>query len=44
VGERDTATAAACALGWEAGARLFRIHEPGPVRDALAVAAATRPR
>jgi dihydropteroate synthase len=44
VGERDTATAVACALGWEAGARLFRIHEPGPVRDALAVAAATRPR
>ncbi len=44
VEERDTATAAACALGWEAGARLFRIHEPGPVRDALAVAAAMRPR
>lgn len=44
VEERDTATAAACALGWEAGARLFRVHEPGPVRDALAVAEATRPR
>jgi dihydropteroate synthase len=44
VEERDTATAAACALGWEAGARLFRVHEPRPVRDALAVAEATRPR
>jgi dihydropteroate synthase len=44
VEERDTATAAACALGWEAGARLFRVHEPGPSRDALLVAEATRPR
>jgi len=44
VEERDVATAAACALGWEAGARIFRIHEPGPVRDALAVAHAVRPR
>lgn len=44
VEERDAATAAACALAWEAGARLFRVHEPGPVRDALAVAEATRPR
>ena len=38
--ERDVATAAACALGWMLGARLFRVHAPGPVRDALAVAAA----
>ena len=44
VEERDTATAAACALAWEAGARLFRVHEPGFARDALAVAEATRPR
>lgn len=41
VGERDVATAAACALGWVLGARLFRVHEAGPTRDALAVAAAT---
>ena len=38
VTERDTATAAACALGWMLGARLFRVHAPGPARDALAVA------
>lgn len=44
VEERDTATAAACALAWEAGARLFRVHEPGPARDALVLAEATRPR
>ena len=44
VEERDIATAAACALGWEAGARLFRVHEPGVTRDALAVAQAVRPR
>ncbi len=44
VEERETATAAACALAWEAGARLFRVHEPGPARDALLVAEATRPR
>lgn len=44
VGERDRATAIACALAWEAGARLFRVHEPGETRDALAVAAAVRPR
>jgi len=42
--ERDTATAAACALGWEAGARLFRVHEPAPTRDALAIAFAIRSR
>jgi dihydropteroate synthase len=43
VAERDSATAAACALGWEAGARIFRVHEPGPVRDALRLAAAVHP-
>ncbi len=40
VEQRDIATAATCALGWQAGARLFRVHEPGPARDALAVARA----
>jgi dihydropteroate synthase len=38
--DRDRATAAACALAWERGARLFRVHEPAAVRDALALAAA----
>lgn len=42
--ERDSATAVACALAWSAGARLFRVHEPAPARDALAVAAAVRAR
>ncbi len=42
--ERDGATATACALAWEAGARLFRVHEPAATRDALAVARAVRPR
>jgi dihydropteroate synthase len=40
VEERDAATAAACALAWDRGARLFRVHEPAAVRDALAVARA----
>jgi dihydropteroate synthase len=44
VAERDAATATTCALGWEAGARLFRVHEPAPVRDALALARALHPR
>ncbi len=39
--ERDGATAAACAIGWMLGARLFRVHQPGPTHDALAVACAT---
>ncbi|MFI5235115.1 MAG: dihydropteroate synthase, partial [Gemmatimonadales bacterium] len=38
IGDRDRATAAACALAHERGARLFRVHEPAAVRDALAVA------
>lgn len=38
--DRDRATAAACVLAWERGARLFRVHEPAAVRDALALAAA----
>ena len=40
---RDAATAAACVLAWDRGARLFRVHEPAAVRDALAVAHATSP-
>ncbi len=38
--DRDRATAAACALAYERGARLFRVHEPAAVRDALTVAEA----
>jgi len=44
VEQRDVATAAACALAWEAGARLFRVHEPALTRDALRIAQAVRPR
>ncbi|HET9708342.1 MAG TPA: dihydropteroate synthase [Gemmatimonadales bacterium] len=40
VEDRDRATAVACALAWERGARLFRVHDPGPAREALAVARA----
>jgi dihydropteroate synthase len=40
VGDRDRATAAACVVAWERGARLFRVHDPAAVGDALAVAAA----
>ena len=35
---RDTATAAACVLAWERGARLFRVHDAATARDALALA------
>jgi len=38
VAERDVSTAAACALAYERGARLFRVHEPSITRDALALA------
>lgn len=38
VDDRDRATAAACALAYERGARLFRVHDPAAVRDALQVA------
>ncbi len=44
VDQRDLATAAACAVAWETGARLFRVHEPGAARDALRVASAVRSR
>lgn len=40
VEDRDRATAVACALAWERGARLFRVHDPGLAREALAVARA----
>lgn len=40
VGERDTATAACCALCLERGAVLFRVHDVGAVKDALRVALA----
>jgi dihydropteroate synthase len=42
VGERDAATAAACVLAFERGARLFRVHNVAMTRDALAVAHAVR--
>ena len=40
VEDRDRATAVACALAWERGARLFRVHDAGLAREALAVARA----
>ncbi len=42
VEDRDRATAVACALAWERGARLFRVHDAALAREALAVARATR--
>jgi len=38
VHERDGVTAFACAMAWERGARLFRVHSVAPVREALALA------
>lgn len=38
VADRDRATAVACALAWERGARLFRVHDVGLAREALALA------
>jgi dihydropteroate synthase len=32
---RDTATAAACVVAWERGARVFRVHDVATTRDAL---------
>jgi dihydropteroate synthase len=37
---RDTATATACALAWERGGRIFRVHDVRRTREALAVARA----
>ena len=39
--ERLAATISSCVLAYEQGARIFRVHDVAPVRDALAVAAAT---
>ena len=41
--ERLPGTIAACVVGLAAGARIFRVHDVGPVRDALDVAEALRP-
>jgi dihydropteroate synthase len=41
VGDRVAATVASNLLAYERGARVFRVHEVAPVRDALLVAAAT---
>jgi dihydropteroate synthase len=38
VEERDRATATACALAYERGARLFRVHDVAAAREALALA------
>ena len=38
VEERDQATATACAVAYERGARLFRVHDVASAREALAVA------
>lgn len=38
--ERDVATAVCCALCFERGARIFRVHDAATTRDALQVAAA----
>jgi dihydropteroate synthase len=40
-GERLAGTIATNVLAYERGARIFRVHDVAPVRDALAVAAAT---
>ena len=36
--ERDRASATVCALAWERGARLFRVHDVVVAREALAIA------
>jgi len=41
VEDRDRATAVACALAWERGARLFRVHDVATTREALTLASAT---
>jgi dihydropteroate synthase len=45
VDDRVAATVASCVIAYEHGARVFRVHDVAPVRDALLVTAATvRPR
>jgi dihydropteroate synthase len=39
--DRLPGTIATCVMGYERGARIFRVHEVAPVADALKVAAAT---
>lgn len=41
VDDRDRASAVACALAYERGARLFRVHDAALAREALSLAAAT---
>jgi dihydropteroate synthase len=41
VGERVASTVAVNVLAYERGARLFRVHDVAPTKDALSVAAAT---
>lgn len=41
VGERVAATVAVSVLAYERGASIFRVHDVAPVRDGLALAAAT---
>jgi dihydropteroate synthase len=41
VDDRLAATVATNVLAYERGARVFRVHDAGPIRDALAIAAAT---
>ncbi|HEX4560851.1 MAG TPA: dihydropteroate synthase [Gemmatimonadales bacterium] len=43
VEDRDRATAVACALAWERGARIFRVHDAALTVEALKLAAAVRP-
>lgn len=38
--DRDRATAVVCALAWQRGARLFRVHDARLAREALALACA----
>jgi dihydropteroate synthase len=38
--QRDRATAVACAMAWERGARIFRVHAVAAAREALALAGA----
>ena len=41
VEDRDRATAVACALAWERGARIFRVHDVALTREALSLVSAT---
>jgi dihydropteroate synthase len=41
VEDRDRATAVACALAWDRGARLFRVHHVALTREALSLASGT---